>query len=260
MHNDLTPDLDVRQGGRLWIRWSPLLSGATWNDGSLIKPEGYAGDSIVVEGPLYPGTYMAKFQDSSGTFSVTEASFVVSEVLLTGFTTLASLTFDPTFDGTKVNVAALENGLQLTGTILWDSMVGTLDDQGMLDSLGGYALSGSCTFTSKIDLGSVKSVRLVPSMKTFAFGSGDDWDARTNLIDDWGLIEEGVIEDAEILAQVRKTADDPASGGAIWGPWHNLEVADYSARGFEFRTLHTSENPTHNRRLVNFSVAAKQPA
>jgi hypothetical protein len=88
-------------------------------------------------------------------------------------------------------------------------MVGNLDSQGQIDSLGGYALSGSDTLTTKIDLGSVKSVRLVPAMKTFAFGSGDFWDLRTNNIDDWGLIDEAVIEDAEIIPQVRATDNDP---------------------------------------------------
>lgn len=259
-HLDLSPDLDVRQGGRLWIRWSPLTIGATWNDGSLIKMGGYPGDSIVCEGPLYAGTYLAKFQDSTGHFSETEASFVVGEVLLTGFTTLASATFHPTFPGTKVGVAVIESGMQLAGVTLWDAMVGTLDDQGQIDSMGGIQLSGSCTFTQKIDLGSVKSVRIVPAMKTFAFGTGDFWDLRTNNIDNWGLIDEAIVEDAEIIPQVRATDDDPASGGATWKPWHNLEVADYSARGFEFRTLHITEDPTHNRRLIEFSIAAKQPA
>lgn len=259
-HVELSTDLDVRQGGRLWIRWSPLTSLATWNDGSLIKAEGYPGDSIVVEGPLYPGTYMAKFQDSTGNFSETEASFVVDEVLLTGFVTLATATFHPSFAGVLVNTVATDGVLQLGGATLWDSMVGTLDDQDRIDSLGGIVASGSATFTSKIDLGSVESVRLVPSVKTFAFDTGDTWDSRTTLIDTWGLIDGAIIEDAEIVPQVRATDDDPASGGASWRPWHNLEVADYTARGFEFRTLHTTANPTHNRRLVEFSVAAKQPA
>jgi hypothetical protein len=56
---------------------------------------------------------------------------------------------------------------------------------------------------------------------------------------------------------VRTTDDDPA-GAPAWGPWHDLEVADYTARAFEFRTLHTSGNVTHNRRLEQFTVAAKQ--
>jgi hypothetical protein len=259
-HVSKTTDLDVAIGGRLWIRWSPIESGAEWNDGSLIKAEGYPGDSIVVEGPLYPGTYMAKFQDSSGNFSEAEASFVVTESLLTGFTTLATVTFHTAFAGTKVNVATIDSVLQLTGSTLWDSIPGNMDSWDRIDSLGGIASSGSCTFTSKMDLGGVETVRLVPSLKTLGFDTGDLWDTRTDLMDAWGLVDGSVIEDAEIQPQVRITEDDPASGGASWGPWHNLEVSDYTARGFEFRTLHTSANVTHNRRLLEFSVAAKQPS
>ena len=258
-HCAKTSDLDVAIGGRLWIRWSPLAAGAAWNDGSLIKPEGYPGDSIVVEGPLYPGTYMAKFQDSTGNFSAAEASFVVTEALLSGFTTLATVTFHPGFSGTLVNVAALDTGLQLTGSTLWDSMAGNIDDWDRIDSLGGIQTSGSATFSSKLDLGSVDTVRLVPAFKTLGFDTGDLWDSRTDLMDTWGLIDGSVIEDAEIVPQLRITQDDP-NGSPTWGPWHDLEVADYTARGFEFRTLHTSGNVTHNRRLIEFSVAAKQPA
>jgi hypothetical protein len=259
-HVTKTTDLDVAIGGRLWIRWSTLASGAAWNDGTLIKAEGYPGDSIVVEGPLYPGTYMAKFEDSTGNFSTTEASFVVTETLLDSYSTPGSVTFHPTFDGTKVSVATIDSALQLTGSTLWDSIPGNMDSWDKLDSLGGIASSGSCTFTSKLDLTSVLTVRLVPTVKTLAFDTGDLWDSRTTPMDDWGLIDGSVIEDAEIQPQVRVTSDDPASGGATWGPWHNLEVSDYTARGFEFRTLHTSGNVTHNRKLLEFSVAAKQPS
>jgi len=264
-HCDKTTDLDVAIGGRLWVRWSPLTTDAEWNDGSLIKAEGYPGDSIVVEGPLYPGTYMAKFQDSTGNFSAAEASFVVTEALLTGFNTLATVTFHPAFDGTKVNTAAIDNMLQLTGSTDWDDIPGDMDDWDRLDSLGGIASSGSCTFSTKMDVAvgspsGPETVRLVPHVKTLGFDTGDLWDSRTDLMDTWGLIDGSVIEDAEIQPQVRVTQDDPADGGAEWGPWHNLEVADYTARGFEFRTLHTSANVTHNRRLIEFSVAAKQPA
>jgi hypothetical protein len=256
-HLDLTVDKDVQIGGRVWLRWSPLSAGATWNDGSLIKLDGYPGDSIVCEGPLYPGTYMAKFEDSTGHFSRTEASFVVTESLLTGFTTLNTVTFHPTFDGTKVNTVASDSALFLTGSTLWDSMVGNLDSQTLIDSLGGVASSGSCTFTSKQDLGSVQTVRLFPHVKSLAFDTVDLWDSRTTLMDGWGLVDGGVIEDAEIQPQVRITNDDP-NGSPTWGPWHNLEVMDVTCRGLEYRTLHTSGNVTHNRRLSEFSVAAKQ--
>lgn len=257
MHVTKSADLDVKIGGRLWVRWSPLTTGAIWNDGALIKADGYPGDTVVCEGPLYAGTYMAKFQDSAGNFSASEASFVVAEALLTGFATLSTLTFHPTFAGTYSSVIVIDSALQLAGGTLWDSMAGNMDTWGLVDSLGGLASSGSATFTSKMDLGSVQTVRLFPALKTLAFDTGDLWDTRTGLMDDWGLVDGSVIEDAEIQPQVRITSDNP-SGSPSWGPWHNLEVSDYTARGFEFRTVHTSGNVTHNRKLLELSVAAKQ--
>jgi hypothetical protein len=259
-HLGLATDKDVQIGGRVWIRWSPLTSGAVWNDGSLIKMEGYPGDSIVCEGPLYAGTYMAKFEDSTGHFSRTEASFVVTETLLTGWTTLDTVTYDATFTGTKVNTVVVDGALQLAASTLWDSMPGTMDTWGLVDYLGGIETSGSCTYTTKQDLGSVQTVRLFPTFKTLGFDTGDTWDSRTDLMDDWGLVDGGSVEDAEILPQVRITQDDPNGASPTWGPWHNLEVADYTARGFEYRTVHTSGNVAHNRKLLQFRVAAKQPA
>lgn len=260
IHVDKSPDADVRIGGRLWIRHTAQSVGGEWINGVLIKEDGYPGDSVVVEGPLYAGTYMAKFEDSTHQFSDTEATFVVTEALLSGFTTLSTATFDPDFAGTKVNVVTVDSGLQLVGATLWDDIPGNMDDWTIIDSNGGIVASGSCTFDSKIDLGSVQTVRLFPSLQTFGIETGDLWDGRTDLMDSWGEVDGAIIDDAEIQPQVRVTNDDPNGASPTWGPWHNLEVADYTARGFEFRTLHTSGNVTHNRRLTAFSVAAKQQA
>ncbi len=259
-HVDKSPDADVRIGGRLWIRHTAQTVGGEWNNGVLIKDDGYPGDSIVVEAPLYAGTYMAKFEDSTGQFSAAEATFVVTEALLTGFSTVQTVTFDPDFNGTRDSVAVVDGGLQLVGALLWDDIPGNIDDWTIIDSNGGIVSSGSCTYDTKVDLGSIQTVRLFPSLQTFGIETGDLWDSREELMDDWGSVDGSVIDDAEVQPQVRVTNDDPAGASPTWGPWHNLEVADYTARGFEFRTLHTSADVTHNRRLTAFSVAAKQQA
>jgi hypothetical protein len=255
---DQSPDLDVRIGGRLFLRWSPLSAGAIWNDGMLLSPDGWPGDSVSVFAPLMGGTYLAKFRDSSGNWSANAASFVLTEAHLTGFTTLATVTEHPGFSGVKVNTAAVDGGVQLVGATLWDDL-GLIDSEGMIDSAGGIVTAGSYTFANRVDLGSVLTVRLFPNLKSLAFDTADLWDSRTNPIDDWGFVDGSVIEDAEVALEVRITNDDPA-GAPTWGPWHALPgQADYSARAFEFRVQFTSANVTHNRKVTELSVAAKQP-
>lgn len=255
---DKHPALDVCIGGRIVIRWSPLSSGATWMSGCLLSPDGYPGDSSSFFVPLLGGTYMAKALDSSGNYSANAASFVLTEAHMTGFNTLATATEHPAFSGTKTSVALVDGGIQLVGAALWDDL-GALDSLDMIDSLGGIVPSGSYAFSNRIDLGSVQTVRLFPNLKSLAFNTGDLWDSRTALIDDWGLVDGDVIEDADAALEVRATNDDPA-GSPTWGAWHPLPgQADYTARAFEFRIALASADPTHNRRITELSVAAKQP-
>jgi hypothetical protein len=251
-------DLDVVQGGRAFIRWSPRTSGATWNDGSLVNFDGYAPDGTDARGPLQTGTYFLKFRDSSGNYSVNAASFVVTEALLTGLSTLATITESPTFTGAKTSVVALDGVLKLDGTILWDSIPGNIDDWGYVDSSGVLASSGSYAFASKMDLGSVKNFRLFATIRSLAFDTADNWDARINNIDDWGTIDGDVVEDAEATLLVRVTNDDP-NATPTWGPWHRLGfVADYNARGCDFRLDFVTATVTHNRQVDQLVVTAKQ--
>jgi hypothetical protein len=248
----------VRIGGRIVLRWSPLSVGATWNDGMLLSIEHYPGDSVSFFAPLLGGTYLAKAQDSSVNMSFNAVSFTLTEAHLTGFTTLGTATEHPGFTGAKINVAAVDGGIQLVGATLWDAMP-AIDTLGMIDSLGGIVPAGTYTFANRIDLGSVLTVRLFPNLKSLAFDTADLWDSRTSLIDSWGLVDGNVIEDAEVAIEVRTTNDNPA-GSPTWGPWHALPgQADYTARAFEFREQFTSGNVTHNRKVTELAVAAKQP-
>jgi hypothetical protein len=252
-------DLDVRIGGRVYVRWTPLTAAVDWNNGALVNPDGYPGDTSIGFGPLQSGTYFAKFCDSSGNYSVNAASFVVAEALVAPLSTTTSVTFDPAFAGTKVNTAVVDSlYLQLVAANTWDGTAGNVDDWGLVDYLGGIVSAGSCTFDSKIDMGSVQTVRLLADLESNAFDTVDLWDSRTDNMDNWGLIDGSVVEDAEVTIMVRATDDDPAAAPA-WGEWHPLGlVADYNARGFEFRADFSSGSVSHNRRISALTVTAKQ--
>jgi hypothetical protein len=255
---DLAPELDVRIGGKVVVRHSPFTIGGTWNKGVLINADGFPGAATSGFGPLSTGTYMAKFRDSTGHYSPAEAAFVITEALLRAITSIAFVDFHPSFTGSYTNTVATGAVLQLTAMTLWDDMPGLMDDWGLIDYLGGIVPAGSALFDSKLDLGSSRSARLITTLKSEAYSIDDLWDSRGGLMDDWGTIDSDTIEDANVELMVSTTADDP-NGSPTWGPWHRLGlVADYNTRGFRFRADFTSGDSTHNRRISELTVTAKE--
>jgi predicted phage tail protein len=65
---DQSPDLDVRIGGRIEVRHSSALSGATWAN-SVSLGKALAGTATVAILPLLEGTYLIRALDSSGIMS-----------------------------------------------------------------------------------------------------------------------------------------------------------------------------------------------
>jgi hypothetical protein len=249
-------DLAVVQSGRIYVRWSPKTSGAAWDNGSLVNPDGYPGDTSIGFGPLMGGTYMAKLWNGRA-FSVTEATFVVTEALITGLVTLATVDEAPAFAGAKSNVAAVDSGIQLDGTTLIDAMLTNIDTWSALDSLGGVRGSGSYSFANTLDLGSKQAARLVSNIDSLGFSTDDMVDSRTDPIDNWGMVDGDPIEDAEVSLWTRHTDDDPA-GAPAWSAWERLgHVADFNFRAFQFRLDFATGSPTHNRRVSALSVTAK---
>lgn len=257
---DKSPDLDVRIGGRAYLRFTPKTVGADWQDGWLIDPAGYAGDTTFAVAGLMTGTYMLKFVDSTENTSNTFASFVVTEALATGFTTVTTVSDHPIWPGTKTNVAAPDGFLQLNGTTLWDSIPGLMDTWGRLDSIGGVQVTGTYDSDNVIDLGTVRTVRLVPTMKVLAFDTGDLWDDRTGLFDDWNSIDGDLVEDVMVRVYVRVTNDNP-SGSPTWSAWQPLPgPVEYVCRGIDHKIEFQSADVTHNIRVEELTLTAQAPA
>lgn len=249
-------DLDVRIGGRIVVRWSPLTTGATWND-SIIFEE-FNGDAVSGMIPLRTGTYMAKARDSTGVYSTSAVSFVATEGLVTGFTTVGTLTEHTAFSGAKTNTAVVSSGLQLDGTTLIDSMVTSIDAWPFIDSLGGVSGTGSYAFTTYLDLSTVATRRFESTVAATQFDTGDLIDSRTDLIDDWIDIDGATIEDCDATLYVRTTDDNPA-GSPTWGAWTPFFVGDFTCRAAQFKLDLVSGSATHNIRITSLAVSAKIP-
>lgn len=253
---DLDPDLDVRIGGRIVVRWSPKTSGASWNDGIVLDE--FNGDAVAAVTSLMTGTYMAKARDSSGGYSTNAAAFVATESVVTGWTTVGTSIQHPAFSGAKPSTAAVDGLLKLDGSTLVDSMPGNIDSLGVWDSIGGVNPIGTYDFAATMDLVTVAGRRYSAAIQALSVDTGDYWDARSGTIDSWGLADGGVIDDCDATLFIRTTSDDPA-GSPIWSAWTQFFVADFTCRAAQFRLQLTSGNATHNILVSALSVTAKIP-
>ena len=253
----LTGDLDVRIGGRIVIRHSPLTSGATWQNGVIV--EEFNGDAVNGQVPLMTGTYMAKALDSSGNYSANAASFVATEGMVSGFTTVATSTQQNAFAGAKTNTAVVGGALQLDSVSTIDSMATDIDSWSFVDALGGIQASGSYAFSSYMDLTTVATRRFEADIAATSFDSADLIDSKTDPIDDWGPLDGGTINDCDVTLYAAITNDDPA-GSPTWSAWMPFFVADFTCRAAKFKLDLASGSATHNISVSTLAVDIKVPA
>lgn len=250
-------DLDVRIGGRIVIRHSPLTSAATWEDGIIVEEFGGAAVSGTV--PLMTGTYLAKAVDSSGNYSTTAASVVAAEGMVTGWTTVNTSTQEPTFAGTKTNTVVVSNALQLDAGSLIDSMGAMIDTWDYLDSIGGVAAAGSYEFDAYEDMSTVATRRFEADIAANSFDAVDLIDSKAEPIDDWPPIDGGSIDDCDATLYAAITDDDP-SGSPTWSDWMPFFVADFTCRAAKFKLDLSSGSTTHNIAVSTLAIDIKEPA
>jgi hypothetical protein len=255
----LHTDLDVQINGAISIRHSPLTTGASWQDGIIV--EEFPGGLISGFVPLITGTYMAKARDSSGNWSATAATFVATEGMVTGFTTVGTLTEHTGFTGSKTNTALdlTLNGIKIDGTTLIDSMVTTVDNWPYIDGLGGVQATGSYAFSTYLDLTTSATRRFEADIKALSYDTGDTIDNRLENIDDWNSIDGAVINDCDVTLYARTTDDNPA-GSPTWGAWTPFFVADFTCRAAQFKLDFITGNAQHNIVVTELAVMAKIPA
>jgi predicted phage tail protein len=253
---DLQPDLDVQVGGHIVVRHSPLVIGATWQDGVIL--EYFAGNSVTGPGlPLITGTYMAKALDSSGNWSEDMVSFVATEGMVTGFNTVATSVQHPDFEGAKNGTSAFAGHLQLSSSETIGSMPGLVSTWPKISSLGGITQSGTYEFDAVMDLGSVATRRFESDITALSFDTGDRISHR-GLVSQWGSVTGDAVNDCDATLLASTTDDDPSST-PVWTDYTPFFVADFTCRAVRFRLDLASGVNTHNIRIDELSVAAKEP-
>ena len=254
-------DIDVTHGGLVYIRHD---SSGTDGSGTFEKAvdliEAAPGNSTEAIVPAITGEYILKFQDDGGRFSAGEASVVVNIPEVTDELLVQTRREDldnPKFQGAKVNTAfdATTNSLNLTGAGQFDN-IADLDAVGSLDDVGGISPSGTYDFASTLDLGAVFSLDLVRHFKTEGFYPADLIDSRIANVDTWTDFDGTDANDVDAQLFVRTTQDDP-SGSPTYSDFQNFTSGTFKARGFQFRTVLTSNDPAQDIRVFQLGYSAK---
>ncbi len=236
---DLATDLDVRIGGTVRLRYTPLTTGASWSAAVDITSAlaGVATHAVV---PLLAGTYMAKFLDSTGTESTAAAEITSSVANIVPLNAILTRDEHPTFSGAKTNMTVASSNLKLTGA-------------------GPFSTSGVYEFASYLDVGVVTTSRISMEMQATVANGNDTFDERPGLFDDAaGRFDGEDVTGIDVYFYVSSTSDDPA-GLPTWSPWRKVIVGDYTARAFKFKIEVASSDDALNISISSLSAVVDVP-
>lgn len=250
---DQAVDLDVRVGGSIRIKHSPLTSGATWANSTDIGPA-VPGSATQVHLPLLQGTYLAKPVDSSGIESLGVAMIVTTAPSVINMNVVQTID-ESAWLGAKSSVAAVDGALKLDSA-------GNVDDWVSADAIPdwdsglGVASSGVYSFAQMSDVGSVQTCRITSLLHTLSLAVNDQTDAWTDTDSrqSWDGADDS---DTSAELQISTSQVDPALNQ--WSAWSALRVGDYSARAFRFQLVLNSYEPYHSIIVDQLSVAVDMP-
>ena len=240
---NLSTDVDVTHGGRVFVRHSPITDGSATFENSTDLIQALAGNTTTAEVPYLEGEYILKFQDDGGRLCAGETSVIID--LPDNQAPLIALTRredqdNPKFQGTKTNVSfdAVTNSLNLAGTGLFDAITdfdteASIDDSGGISPTGSYEFGGAAG-SSFLDLGAVFSVDFKRHFLTEGFFPSDLFDAR-GLIDDITDFDGTTALDVNAEMQISVTQDNPNSGSPTYTAFQTFANGTYKGRGFKFK-------------------------
>jgi hypothetical protein len=261
---NLSTDVDVTHGGRVFVRHSPVTDGSATFENSTDLIQALAGNTTTAEVPYLEGEYILKFQDDGGRLCAGETSVIID--LPDNQAPLIALTRredqdNPKFQGTKTNVSfdAVTNSLNLSGTGLFDAIT-NFDTEASIDDSGGISPTGSYEFggdagSSFLDLGAVFSVDFKRHFLTEGFFPSDLFDAR-GLIDDITDFDGTTALDVNAEMQISVTQDNPSSGSPTYTAFQTFANGTYKGRGFKFKANLISNDTAQDIKVSQLGYTA----
>jgi len=260
---NLSTDVDVIHGGRVYVRHSTKTDGSGTFSNSVDLVEALAGNTTTAELPYLEGEYILKFRDDGNRFSAGETSVIIDlpdnqAPLITQ--TRREDTDSPKFQGTRssIDFDSATGTINLAGSGLFDTItdfdaVGSLDDFGGIASSGTYDFGGAAGSTT-LDLGGVFSLDLKRHFLTEGFYPSDLFDSR-GLIDDITDFDGATATEVNAEMLVRFTQDNP-SGSPTYTGFQTFANGTYKGRGFQFRAKLTSEDTAQDIRVSQLGYTA----
>lgn len=247
-------DLDVIIGGYVRIRWTPRVTGQLWQDGIDITPA-LTGNSTQIVTSLLPGTYMAKFVDSSGNYSINEKLIITNVADIQGLNTVFDIVEDPDFGGVLSSMlyVAEEQAITLDSSLLMDDVL-DIDSLGSWDFFGDIVPVGEYLFQDSMNLSGIWPFKVRVSIDLETYDVGNFIDQRLDLMDDWISFDGDVINAMDAQVYMRTTNDDPTGMSPTWSVWKKIVNSEYIAWGAQFKLVCTNDEPNHNLFIRHLSV------
>jgi hypothetical protein len=273
-------ELDVKIGGKVLIRHTPELVGAVWENSIEIVPAA-SGNQTQKQVPLLEGTYLLKFEDDGGRRSL-NATLIVADLptplprlLVQTYAedqetppfsgNVTDMFYDAGLDGLVISTGIFVDDMALPGTgndtlaqedgdplllqdgdqLLNEGEAGDWDALPSIDGVGGVLPEGEYEFGSTLDMGGVFDVNMQRRFVTRPYLPAGLWDDKIALIDTWTEVDENNLDQVNARLYVRSTADNPAAT-PTWSPWREFANAIVRGRGFQFKTIATSTDPSVN--------------
>ena len=261
---NLSTDVDVIHGGRVYVRHSTKTDGSGTFSNSVDLIEALAGNTTTAEVPYLEGEYILKFRDDGNRFSAGETSVIIdlpdNQAPLITQTRREDLD-SPKFQGTRssIDFDSATGTINLAGSGLFDTItdfdaISSLDDFGGIASSGTYDFGGAAGSTT-LDLGGVFSLDLKRHFLTEGFYPSDLFDSR-GLIDDITDFDGATATDVNAEMLVRVTQDNPSSGSPTYSDFQTFANGTYKGRGFQFRAKLTSEDTAQDIRVSQLGYTA----
>lgn len=212
-----SPDPDL---SHYVIRHSAEEAGATYANATTAA-EKVSRPATSVSLPSRPGTYHIKAYDKTGNASANYSSSIIPSAAMPTFTNNPTLTFGPTFTGTKVNTQVVSNELRLT-SYASAGAVGTFD-------LNSYIDTGAARrVTSRLDV----FVNRLSNLSGLWDDMSGNWDSWAGLWDDWtGSVQ---LSDTDVVCYISYTNTDPTLS-PVWSPYYAFKAGEFYGRAFRFR-------------------------
>ncbi len=245
---DTVSDLDVVYGGYYAIRYSSVLTGATWENSLELTTVSATNTTIPA---ALDGSYLVKAVDTGGRESVNAIMLVTDIPSLIAFNFIEAVTDGITWGGTHSGTYTVANKLYLDMAGEWDAIT---DFDGILnlDGYGGTLLSGYYELADSVDLGSVQTARCGLAIDFYGVDTAALWDD----IADFDAVAafSGIVPGVGVQPQISLSDDNITY--TDWTPYIN---GDYTARYFKFRLKLYTDDPQNYPEVTQFVATVDMP-